>query len=138
MTITTLVSCGGTADGKPADALTGVTWALASMGAERSTERAAGPTAVFYEGGLLEGDGGCNAYSARYVAQGEELSISMLGSTEQWCGDPDGESRVMTLEGRFLNLLTEAESFEMEEGTLSLRTKEGEILLFETVSQSSR
>ena len=98
-------------------------------------------TLRFDSGGKLTGSGGCNTYEARYAVEGlydpfesgirdandgQVILIDSLAFTEIGC-TPD---RVMEQEGEFFDLLPMAGRWLLRnEGSLSLRTADGSLLL---------
>jgi heat shock protein HslJ len=78
----------------------------------------------------VSGSAGCNTYFARHDVRGSELAISELAYTEMACISPEG---VMEQEQEFLSLLVNAESFEVDDTTLTIITSGGQQLYFTTV-----
>ena len=67
--------------------------------------------------GEVSGSSGCNTYSARYEVKGSKLSISEIAVTEMACISPEG---LMEQERRFLSLLADAQSFRVDDTTLTV------------------
>ncbi len=81
-----------------------------------------------FAGGLLNGSGGCNNYSAQYRAYESFLQIGAIAATQLTCNEPPG---LMEQEGQFFSLLGSAASFEIAGGQLFVRDAAGQtILLF--------
>ena len=81
--------------------------------------------------GEVTGSAGCNTYWARYEVKGSELSISEMSWTEMACISPEG---VMEQEQVFLSLLAKAQSFEVNDTTLTIFCSDGQQLYFTTDS----
>ena len=64
----------------------------------------------FSEDGTVSGTAGCNSYSAEYRGGGDQLVISSPASTLMYC---PGEG-LMEQEGRFLYLLKEVRSYQID------------------------
>jgi heat shock protein HslJ len=86
-------------------------------------------TAVFEGGeGQLSGSAGCNTYFATYAVDGNRLTISDMAFTEMYCADPEG---VMDQEQQFLQALSGAETYEIQDGQLRIRYSGGGVLVFQ-------
>ena len=95
--------------------LPGTSWKLVRLADENSTLAPviAGTTvtAIFDADGKVRGSAGCNHYSARYTANGANLSIEPVTRTEMYCSEPPG---LMEQEDRYLALLADAASYRVE------------------------
>ena len=71
-------------------------------------------TAQFSEEGILSGAAGCNFYTTSYVAEDGRIAIEMPASTMRAC------TKGMEQEAAYLQALTEAESYTINDGTLEI------------------
>jgi len=76
--------------------------------------------------GRVSGSGGCNQYFGDYTVNGGELTVSGIGATKMFCGEPEG---VMDQEALFLQALEKAARFEIREQSLTVFGAEGGVLL---------
>lgn len=76
--------------------------------------------------GRVSGSAGCNKYFADYTVDGDQLTVSGVGSTKMFCGEPKG---VMDQEALFLQALEKAARFEIREQSLTIFNAEGGVLL---------
>lgn len=84
-------------------------------------------TAIFSDGGKLDGSAGCNHYFGSYTASERSLGAGQLGSTLMACLDPG----VMEQESRYLSLLGSAARFRIEGDRLTVSDASGaDILVF--------
>jgi ABC-type amino acid transport substrate-binding protein/heat shock protein HslJ len=83
-------------------------------------------TALFGEGGQLNGSAGCNTYSAHYLVDGNTLSITAPGSTSTYCEEPTG---IMEQETAFLANLELAATYSIEGGELYVLDASGRVML---------
>ena len=129
--VITVVACG-----TPGSALEQNKWSLNSYGEQNSPERileGTEITATFDSSeGEVSGSSGCNTYFASYEIDGNNLSISNLAWTERACVSPAG---VMEQEQEFLSLLAYAESFQVDDASLSITCSNGRHLYFKIISQ---
>jgi heat shock protein HslJ len=99
--------------------LPGTGWVLSAFGAPGNMElslRDHLPT-LWFADGELRGSAGCNTYTGSYTATPEgELSISGLANTEMYCTDEG----VMDQEEAFLETLRLAETYELDDRTLTI------------------
>lgn len=106
-----------------------VTWVLESYGRSNGLTQVIEGTTVSAtfnsEDGQVTGTAGCNHYFGSYELDGG-LSIPMLGSTEMYCMDPEG---VMDQETAYLQLMSKAEDYEVDGGTLTIHCGD-EVLIF--------
>ncbi|NCJ05127.1 META domain-containing protein [Synechococcales cyanobacterium C] len=120
-------------------ALTGTLWHLTAYnnGQDAVTSLIAGThiTATFDANGGLTGFAGCNTYMAAYEVTDTALNISTSASTRKFCNQPEG---VMTQESAYLQALTTATQFEIENNTLILKSEEGATVARFTTSPESR
>ena len=71
-------------------------------------------TAQFSEEGILSGAAGCNFYTTSYAAKDGRIAIEMPASTMRAC------TKGMEQEAAYLQALTEAESYTINDGTLEI------------------
>ncbi len=85
-------------------------------------------TATFNkEEGRVTGSGGCNSYFGGYETEDANLSIpGPIGATEMSCGEQKD-----TQEREYLNILQAAESYEIENGKLTINCG-NQVLIFES------
>ncbi len=90
-------------------------------------------TATFYSSeGQVGGSAGCNIYGGRYQIGANMLSISDVYSTEMACLSPEG---VMIQEQEFLTILASAQSFQVDDTTLTIFCSGGQQLYFTTATE---
>lgn len=75
----------------------------------------------------IRGSSGCNTYFASYEVKGSKLSIIQIAHTEMGCISPEG---VMEQEQDFLALLASAESFKVDDTTLTITCSSDRQLFF--------
>jgi heat shock protein HslJ len=125
-TVLTVVACA-----TPSAALEGNKWFLNSYGEQNNPKqviKGTEITATFNRGkGEVTGSGGCNTYFASYEINGNNLSISNLAWTERACLSPAG---VMEQEQEFLSLLADAESFKVDDTSLTITCLGGRQLYY--------
>lgn len=80
-------------------------------------------TATFDPNGGITGFAGCNNYLAEYTMTADLLEISSAVSTRKFCGQPEG---VMAQESAYLQALSTAVAYNIEDNTLKLRTASSE------------
>jgi heat shock protein HslJ len=77
-----------------------------------------------FDAGTVAGNGGCNAYSASYVASGGDLTVNDIASTRMACPPPmDG------VEQAYLTNLEAAKTYAADQGTLTIRNETGDDVL---------
>lgn len=72
------------------------------------------------------GRSGCNHYGGTYNASGEKLTFPSMAVTEMYCMDPAG---IMEQETAYLQALSQAASFSVDENRLEMRSASGETIL---------
>lgn len=82
-------------------------------------------TLHFSEDGIVSGTSGCNSYSAEYRSGGDEIAFISPTSTLMYC---TGEG-VMEQEGRFLFLLEQIHSYQIDGDILMMYGAGGRELL---------
>ncbi len=113
-----------------AGSLGGTAWVLTALGSVESPEgvlRGTEVTAEFVDDGYFRGDAGCNTYSGDYQAGAGDFSAGEVMFTERACESPEG---VMEQESRFLELLAQAKSYEIDGSQLKLTNFWDETLVF--------
>ena len=116
-----LAACRSTdAPPSPQKILPGTGWRLVAMDDVAIDPRTA-PTLAFPNEGGVNGDGGCNRYSATASLEGDELTLGPIATTRRTC-----EERVMARESRYLTLLGGTERVELLGGFLFLHVKDEE------------
>ncbi|MBN2074349.1 MAG: META domain-containing protein [Dehalococcoidales bacterium] len=107
-------------DGSSANKLEDTKWVLESYGDRdnpQSVIEGTEITATFNsEDDVVNGSAGCNHYFGDYEIK-DGLSVGMLGSTEMWCGEPEGR---MDQETKYLKILQAAEDYTTNDGTLTI------------------
>jgi len=117
---------------KPAETLsiTSTPWRLQSFnngkGAMVTSVATEKITAIFGEDGKVAGNAGCNDYNGSYEIDGNTITISPLASTRKMCSEP---ADVMNTEQTFLQNMTNAATFSIENDMLTLFDNEGTKLL---------
>ncbi|MBN1579213.1 MAG: META domain-containing protein [Anaerolineae bacterium] len=108
--------------------LEGTTWQLTGLNTGTTMSSAlldTQMTATFSDG-QVTGSAGCNRYFGSATANDRQLTIGMLGSTEMFCGQPEG---VMEQELAYLQALQSATTFEIEGNVLTILNGDGEHML---------
>jgi|GEM_PF-1779208 len=83
-------------DPYPAGGLEGKVWQLTlfAVGPEPREVQAGTTVTIKFEGGKIEGHGGCNGYGATYASNVQQLSINNITATEMYCDNAsEQESR---------------------------------------------
>lgn len=78
----------------------------------------------FEDDGTLNGETGCNTYSASYQKQGDQITISNISATRTSCSTPDG---IMQMEANFLQNLNAVVKVKIDQ--------DGKLILFDNVGQ---
>ena len=81
--------------------------------------------------GEISGSAGCNTYFAGYQISGSKLSIYEMAFTEMACVSPEG---VMEQEQEYLTILATAQSFLVDDTTLTISCSGGQQLYFTTAT----
>lgn len=74
----------------------------------------------------IRGSAGCNSYSGQYDIENGDLSISQIAYTEMACLGPKG---IMEQEQDYLDILTEADSYQIDGVILQINCKD-EVLIY--------
>ena len=104
----------------PQNLLANSNWQLQSMQGAGDVPGEVSITAYFSADGSLSGNGGCNAYSASYASNGQEILINTPSGGGQSCGEPFD-----SLEQAFLGLLPQTANF-LANGKLVLLNNTGQ------------
>jgi len=130
-TVLTTVACGA-----HDSALEQNKWSLNSYGEQNNQEHVLNGTVITATFDKtkreVSGSGGCNTYFATYEINGNTLSISHLAWTERACLSPSG---VMEQEQEFLSQLADAESFQVDDISLTITCSDGKALHFSITNQ---
>ena len=124
-----LVACGpGTVEESPP--LEDVTWVLESYGERGNLQTVLEDTEITIEfkseGGKFAGSGGCNSYFGGYEINNNELNIKPpIGSTMMACPEP-----IMAQEQEYFKLLETTETFQIQNGKLTISCSGNKILVF--------
>ncbi|MDJ0752827.1 MAG: META and DUF4377 domain-containing protein [Ardenticatenaceae bacterium] len=110
-----------TGDGEAASNLDGTAWDLIEMDGQ-PVERL---ITIRFEGREVSGSDGCNSFGGSYTVSGSTISFDSSGffATQMAC-EPD----VMDMGARYLAVLVTAESFVLENDTLTINTAEGDLV----------
>jgi len=79
------------------------------------------------DGLMASGTAGCNGYTGFYEIDGNNISIDRINSNAMFCTDPPG---IMQQELDFIGALGGAESFVVNQNTLTIYSSENRILVF--------
>jgi heat shock protein HslJ len=103
--------------------LAGTRWVVTSIDGRTP----AGPaiTADFGNDGRVSGDAGCNSYTGPYIQDGRSVQFGELLSTRRACVE-DSRQRQET---RLLNIMQGPATLQLNRGRLTVRGKEGYIVL---------
>lgn len=120
----TLNGCGG----EPLDLLVEHDWLVTQLGDASVPDNGSDGETIeitmrFDDEGRVSGGAACNRYAAEFELGGEGLSLGRAAATKMACAEPR-----MTLEGRFLALLSQVQRFDIgPDGELRLITPAGPI-----------
>jgi ABC-type amino acid transport substrate-binding protein/heat shock protein HslJ len=113
----------------PQNLLANTNWRLQTMQGAGDVPPEVTITAYFGADGNLSGSGGCNTYTASYIANDQVITIYPPAGTQMLCGDP-----MDTLELNYLGLLPQAANFQVTDGQLIILGNTGqEILRFNPI-----
>ena len=127
LALTTSLAVSVVAQDEPAEegivgvySIEGVTWLLTGQAIDGEMVPVPDRLAVSLqmEDGQAGGNGGCNGYFGSFSTNNNEITISSLGATSQFCPEPEG---VMEQEAAFLMTLPSATRFRLDGNTLELR-----------------
>lgn len=120
-----LAACGGTGT-EDTVSLDGTSWVLVTY-SKNSPIPGTEPT-LHFEDGQVSGSASCNSFGGSYITDGDILNFGDLFMTEMYCMDPEG---IMDQESAYLQLLGDANSFEIQDGTLVIFSSGHETLTFQ-------
>jgi heat shock protein HslJ len=104
--------------------LYGTSWTLVRLlGGDLIPETKA---TLVLEGDQISGTASCNHYLGGVTVGDDTLAVGMLGSTEMWCGEPEG---LMEQESAYLKALGFVARYRVENGELTLFDRDDQILL---------
>ena len=116
--------------------LEGTMWTLTSFVTEGGTTNVLPNTTITitFNGGNATGSAGCNRYFAHYELSGHNITITSLGSTLMYCGNPG----VMIQETTYEQLLQSTAAYAISGDTLSLINGAGQDqLVFRAVNATA-
>lgn len=120
----TVSACGGIGAQDSAD-LEETSWVLSSY--RKTTPIGTARPTISFKNGEISGSASCNHYGGSYEVDGNKISFGAMFMTEMYCVDPEG---VMDQESLYLEMLGNAERFELSESQLVIFTADGESLTF--------
>lgn len=130
ITLTTLALMAGACSKPGLAPLEDTTWRLESYGEPgnlKTVLEATQITATFDRSRKqVNGSAGCNSYFGDYQISDDKLTFLTIGHTEMYCLEPEG---VMEQEQQYLKILQAAESFQVMEGKLQIKSGE-QILIY--------
>lgn len=117
-------------EAETAKGLTDREWVLESIGEGQTMQSLLKDTEITIEFTSDEarfgGSAGCNRYFGGYAVEGNNLSVpGPVGSTMMACPEP-----IMDQEQQYLSTLEGAETFEIEDGTLTIFSSANRLLVF--------
>ena len=119
-----LSACAGILPGS-GDPLEGTSWRLVTL--EGASLIPGTEITLTFEEGQVRGSSGCNTYGGSYEVDGDKITMSDLYMTEMACLDPEG---VMDQELEYLELLRDAQAFQIDEAELVIEAASDEVLVF--------
>lgn len=119
---------GSPQEGSPDDSgLSRGTWVLVEIrGEEPVSNGGSFPTITFMDG-QASGNASCNGWGASYSSSGDSLSFGEAETSVMLCE----VSGVMEQEEAFIQMLGEAQRFEIQDNRLTIFTSSGETLVFQ-------
>ncbi len=112
-----LMSCGARAQTHAA--LTGITWVAEDIGGDGVIDNLQS-TFTVDEGGRVSGMAGCNRFNGMAKLEGTTILVGPLAASRKMC-----PPAIMDQERKFLEALTKAKSFEIEDAFLWLLGDDG-------------
>jgi len=97
----------------PATVLDGTTWHALTITGQPSAEGVTS-TIAFAADGNVSGTAGCNNYFGSFGVDGDAIVFGHMGATQKMCVKPE----MMEQEARFLDALSQAERYALEDGEL--------------------
>lgn len=83
---------------------------------------------AIFENGNVGGIATCNTYFGSYVADGDSITFSALGSSLMFCADPEGAA---DQEQAYLALLGTVDTYEVDGDTLALKQGSTVVITYE-------
>ncbi len=118
---TSLVSCGGGVK-NPSPSLVGTNWQLYSLNGNILGKRLSKRVTLSFDTKRASGFAGCNRYFSSYhVSETNGLHFNDIGSTKKLCF----KRRFMRVERNFLNALSNASSYQINNNELSINGSSG-------------
>ena len=108
--------------------LLGTSWFLVEIGGDEPISTSGSFPTITFGGGQAFGNAGCNYWGAAYTVEGGNLSFDEIETTVMLCEIPSG---VMEQEDAFVQMLNEAERFDLLDNRLTIFTSSGETLVFQ-------
>jgi heat shock protein HslJ len=124
-----LPACGNTSENGTMD-LDGTSWMLVSY--DGISPIAGRMITANFAQDEIDGSASCNHYFGAYKVKGNQLTIEGLGWTEMACLEPEG---IMEQEQQVMNLLSQAESIQIDSNQLLIITSSGKLLEFITLDK---
>ena len=119
--LTILLSACGSIGGDPMD---GTSWELYAISKHRPIEGS--HITIAFEDGRATGSSGCNSYGAEYQVNGDRIEFGVFESTLMACLD----TAMMEQESTFMQMLGNAQRFEIVDGQLLIYWSGHEALTF--------
>ena len=114
--------------GSPKQTLENTDWLLISYRGKDAIVEV--KSTVLFQNGEVGGFGGCNQFGGQYTLPtfgGNGIEIGDLASTLMFCVEPEG---VMEQEAAFLEILNDANRFEVANDRLMIYNSTNEVLIF--------
>ena len=108
--------------------LLGTSWSLVEIGGDEPISTSGSFPTITFGGGQAFGNAGCNYWGAAYSVDGNNFSFGEVEITEIMCETPSG---IMEQEDAFVQMLMDAERFELQGNRLTIFTSSGEVFVFE-------
>jgi heat shock protein HslJ len=115
--------------------LEGINWVMVSYLNQEGELAPALPGAIasaLFQDGQVNGTASCNSFFGGYEADGSNLTVGPLASTEMFCGDPPG---LMDQELAYLSALGSAATYAIENEQLVIANDTGETVLVYAVAE---
>lgn len=122
-------SCGDSTAADEATSLSGTHWLLQELGGASPVE-ATSITASFSDDGRITGTAGCNRYMGTYAVDGDSIELDGAAATRMACEGP-----VMAQEQAYFEVLSEVETYSVNDGHLVLEADGEAVARFAPQSQ---
>jgi heat shock protein HslJ len=113
-------------DASPDD-LAGTGWQLTAFD-DRAAPLDASRIAIRFNGSDFHGNAGCRAFEGSYSATADSAHVSSLSMTSIMCARPEAYS---VQEHRFLDVISSAANFNIQDGRLEIHGQTGGVTVFE-------